>query len=66
LRHGQKDRLRLTSAILQQFGVEDRSTRYRALKALVEAGLIRVNRQHGKNPLVTIVDVEPSADGAAA
>jgi hypothetical protein len=55
---GVKGDLRLTSSILERFGVTDRSTKYRALKALKEAGLIRVDVKHGKNPEVTIVPVD--------
>jgi hypothetical protein len=52
---GGKDNLRLTSPVLERFGVTDRSTKYRALRALKKAGLIRVDGERGKNPEVTIL-----------
>jgi hypothetical protein len=52
---GKRDGLRLTSACLERFAVKDRSTKYRALRALVKAGLIRVECEQGKNPVVTIL-----------
>jgi hypothetical protein len=64
LRHGEKTDLSLTTATLGLFGVDDRSAKYRALKALKKAGLIVVRQEHGKNPLVTIV--EPGEAEAAA
>jgi hypothetical protein len=53
---GRKYDLSLTSATLQRFSVTDRSTKYRALKSLENAGLIQVRRRPGKNPLVTILE----------
>jgi hypothetical protein len=47
--------LKLTSDTLTHFGVTDRAAKYRALKALEEAGLIQVERRPNKNPLVTIL-----------
>ena len=44
----------LTGPILNQFGV-DRHAKYRALVALEKAGLVRVERQKGKNPTVEIL-----------
>ena len=44
----------LTTRLLKEFGVS-RSTKARSLKALENAGLISVERRHGKNPLVTIL-----------
>nr|AHZ45652.1 hypothetical protein [uncultured bacterium] len=55
-RRDSRERLKLTSAILGRFGVTDRSAKYRALLALEEAGLIRVERRPRANPLVTILD----------
>jgi hypothetical protein len=54
---GRQDDLKLTTRILERFGVKGRSAKYKALKALEGAGLIRVLRRHGKNPLLTILDV---------
>jgi hypothetical protein len=48
--------LKLTSKTLKRFHVRNRSTKSRALKALEEAGLIRVERRPNQNPLVTILD----------
>jgi hypothetical protein len=39
---GRQDNLLLTSDTLRRFGVHDRSSKYRALKALEQAGLIQV------------------------
>ena len=55
--NGRQNDLKLTSAVLSPFGVEDRSAKTRALQALEGAGLIRVERHPGRNPLVTIVEV---------
>jgi hypothetical protein len=57
LRRQRKEGLLLTNELLSKFGVTDRTTKYRALRALKKAGLIHVDQQIGKNPLVTIVDV---------
>jgi DNA-binding transcriptional ArsR family regulator len=62
--YGRKDGLKLTSAVLARFGVEDRSTKSRALGRLEAAGLIRVQRQSGKNPLVTIIENDARASVA--
>jgi hypothetical protein len=53
---GKREGLQLTKATLKHFGVVDRSAKYRALKELERAGLIRAERRRGKNPLVTIVE----------
>jgi hypothetical protein len=55
LRYGRRSDLPLTSGTLRQFAVLDRSAKYRALRALEKKGLIRVRREPGKNPLVTIL-----------
>lgn len=55
---GRTHDLKLTSAVLKRFGVEDRSAKSRALEALEGAGLIRVERRPGRNPLVTILEIE--------
>src|SRR5262245_64613619 len=39
-----REGLKLTSATLHDFGVKDRSAKYRALNTLEQAGLIRVGR----------------------
>jgi len=48
--------VKLTQLLLTQFGV-NRNSKYRALKALAEAGLITFCSTSGKNPLVTILDI---------
>ena len=45
----------LTSKHLKKFGVTDRRQKYRALKDLEAAGLIRVTRPSSKSPLVEIL-----------
>lgn len=42
-----------------------RTTRYRALKALEEAGLVHVCRGNGKLPVVTILQCPATTEGAA-
>jgi len=49
----------LTGPILNQFGV-DRHAKYRALTALENAGLVRVDRRMGKNPTVEILKTTES------
>jgi hypothetical protein len=51
-----KDDLKLTTSILEKFGLTDRSAKSRSLKVLEKKGLIRVERQSGKNPRVTILN----------
>jgi hypothetical protein len=53
---GRKGDLVLTNPTLELFAVTNRAAKYRALKALEKAGLIRVERRPQKNPLVTILD----------
>jgi DNA-binding transcriptional ArsR family regulator len=65
LRGNQLHDLRLSSATLKRLGVGDRSTKYRALRALERAGLVRVVRQRGKNPLVTILQDDAPADAGS-
>jgi len=62
-----KDHLKLTNAILRRFAVVERTAKYRSLRALEEAGLIQVEREGGKNPIVTILDVAatPKSSGVA-
>jgi hypothetical protein len=55
-----KHDLSLSTACLELFGVLNRSAKYRAITALEKAGLIRVERKRGKNPLVTILDAQPA------
>ena len=47
--------LKLSNKILDGMGV-DRYAKRRALKALEGAGLVSVERHHGKNPIVTLLD----------
>ena len=44
----------LNNSTSQQFGV-DRNAKYRAMRWLENAGLIRVDRKLGRSPLVTIL-----------
>jgi DNA-binding transcriptional ArsR family regulator len=52
-----REGLLLTRRILHRFCVTERSTKYRALKALEKAGLIRVERRPRRNPFITILAV---------
>jgi DNA-binding transcriptional ArsR family regulator len=56
LSHSVED-LKLTSAVVERFDVSP-PAKSRALTSLQKAGLIRVVRRRGKNPLVTILKVE--------
>src|SRR5262249_313238 len=47
-----------TRRTLQRFGLASEKTYYRALEKLERAGLVRVEAQRGKRPLVTILPVE--------
>src|SRR5579883_3424650 len=49
--------LKLRTAVLNRFGI-NRKVKTRALTALEGAGLISVSRQPGKNPLVSILEVQ--------
>lgn len=49
-------RMRLPSGILRDFSVS-RYSEYRALNNLESAGLISVNRKRGRNPIITILEV---------
>jgi hypothetical protein len=51
-----KSELKLTSVALKLLRVNNPAAKSRALAALERAGLIRVERQRGKNPLVTILN----------
>ena len=51
------NQINLTSTVLKQFGV-DRSAKSRALKCLEVAELITVERKSGKNPVITILDIQ--------
>lgn len=53
--------VRLTTAILQRFNV-NRKAKYRALRSLEKAGLVRVRREHRKNPVVTILECQHGPD----
>jgi hypothetical protein len=57
LRGGRKDGLKLTRNTLEQLGVTDRWAKSRGLQALREAGLIEYVSKHGKNPVVTLLEV---------
>jgi len=56
-----KAAIRLSGARLRELGV-DRHAGYRGLSSLEEAGLVRVDRQPGRNPLVTVLE-PPQDDG---
>jgi len=45
----------LSGAVLQELGVT-RTTGYRALRTLEDAGLVAVDRHHGRLPRVTLLD----------
>jgi hypothetical protein len=51
--------LQLSRKTLHRFGLTDRKAVYRALGALKDAGLIRVEARDGRRPLVTILPVPP-------
>jgi DNA-binding transcriptional ArsR family regulator len=51
------DVVRLTSPLLVRFGVSPKA-KLSGLNALEESGLIAVERRVGRNPLVTILEVE--------
>jgi hypothetical protein len=53
----QKRTITLSNATLARFGV-DRHAKYRGLQALKKAGLVSIEPKQGKNPTVTILDVE--------
>jgi hypothetical protein len=48
-----RNRFPLPTAKVNEFGV-DRFTQYRALKELVTAGLISVDRHRGRHPIITL------------
>jgi hypothetical protein len=54
------DPIVVTNVLAEEFGV-DRKGKYSALKALEEAGLIRVERRLGKSPRVSLLGVEMEA-----
>jgi DNA-binding transcriptional ArsR family regulator len=58
------ENLRLTSAVVERFGVS-RFSKSRALRYLEKAGLIKVERQLRKNPLVTILKVDEGVNSPA-
>jgi DNA-binding transcriptional ArsR family regulator len=60
--HGRSN-VKLTTSGLKRFGV-DRKAKDRALATLEEAGLVTVQRQKGRNPLITLVTdlPQPNAD----
>ena len=56
---GIKDRrtVALSGSVLEDLGV-DRFAKYRGLEALEKAGLVSVSRHPGRNPMVTILNLE--------
>jgi DNA-binding MarR family transcriptional regulator len=48
--------VKLTSTLLREFGVE-RDAKARALRQLERVGLVAVSRNHGRNPVVTVLEV---------
>jgi hypothetical protein len=48
-------RVTLTTAVIERFGIE-RKAKYKGLSALEQAGLVRVQREGRRNPVVTILD----------
>jgi hypothetical protein len=58
--HGHQN-VKLTTSGLKRFGV-DRKAKDRALATLEEAGLVKVQRQRGRNPLITLVTDQADAD----
>ncbi len=53
--NGQSHTVKLQTAALRNLGV-DRHAAYRGLKALEEAGLVRVQRHPGRTPVVTLLE----------
>ena len=53
-RRGFGGEIKLTNALLQEFGVS-RASKYRGLRQLEQAGLVHVSRKEGKNPIVEIL-----------
>jgi hypothetical protein len=51
--HGRQN-IKLTTSGLKRFGV-DRKAKDRALVTLEKAGLVRIQRHRGRNPLITLV-----------
>jgi hypothetical protein len=51
------NQVNLTSKVLKQFGI-DRSAKSRAIHHLEDAELITVERKSGKNPVITILDIQ--------
>lgn len=49
--------VRLRHSVLRRFGVS-RWSAYRALKALEQAKLVRVNRRRGRSAIVTLLDAD--------
>ena len=50
--------VRLPTVLLTEFGV-DRHAGYRGLAALEHAGLVAVKRHPGRQPIVTVSEVQP-------
>lgn len=48
--------IKLTQTVLNQFGIT-RYAKYRALNELEATGLIKIDSSHGKNPVVTVLEL---------
>ena len=53
--------VRLSGAVLRMLGVS-RTSSYRGLNKLIEAGLVTAQKHPGRNPIVTISAVETDID----
>jgi hypothetical protein len=51
-----RSNLKLSTKSLQEYGI-NRDAKYKSLKKLEQAGLIRVERRGTRNPIVTILEV---------
>jgi hypothetical protein len=52
----------LSGSVLRDCGV-DRHAGYRGLRVLEQAGLVRVQRHPGRNPVVTVLDAGAGDEG---
>ncbi len=59
---GKNPTVKLTSTLAAHFGLGARTTRTRALAALRDAGLVRVEERTGRSPLVTILPIGTKCD----
>jgi hypothetical protein len=62
---GKRQAVPICNSLLSRFGVE-RIPGYRGLRALEQAGLVSVERHHGRCPRVTILAHKGNARGAAS